>query len=738
MSQEGERESNLPPPLPNEMDINKQENDENNDDMSYAVMRAEDEKAVPEKKENNQEKNKEKKEKENKENIKDKIPNLKEIEEAISQIESTSKNSCDYLNSFLKDFTVQNNDLLKEINLYKDSMISKYSQLFNLYEKPSHKEEGVSNNTGFKMATEKHIQLMRKISDTYNQIFSSLKQNLQILSKFIDKFLNISQNYDKGRPIQDFLLDEFNNIVDCWLFMKIDFEKFDFNEALNKCNLEQNFKSFVIKVSKNKNFILKIICPKGENLNSPIEQKKLKEKKDKEIKLLTENKGNLTKLHMENVGNVTSYTGDKLEFVKLKKFHVENSTIQTGSLFKMMKNLEKLTIKSCPSIQIDLLEFLPPKIKKLILEKNNFVNFELENILKGILANNKNILQNLEYLSFAGNNLTRVDLSILPPKIQFITLSKMNFQKNKIYKFIYNPENFPNLKFINCCKNNLNKSYLSDMKNLGSLESGNGFLFEPELCVKYFNKLKERLAEKENNIFLSKYLNISFMPKVHTLKYFDNFIINEKVIINLTKLDLSFNGLDCNTFFGFVNQNKGFINLRSLNLTGNELDDTFFERFLEKNVFTKLQHLYLNSNKIGLSLDKINYKDNIPIDPKYTSHQEKQLVKLLRLIYDFIEKNTFLNKLTITKNPIGEFYSIVPEAKNNADKSDKYILRDENNKIIINCLFSLLVKIRDELLQNEEDKIERSNFNLRFDCRSNVNRNSENYPYIDKPIVFKK
>ena len=56
MSQEGERESNLPPPLPNEMDINKQENDENNDDMSYAVMRAEDEKAVPEKKENNQEK----------------------------------------------------------------------------------------------------------------------------------------------------------------------------------------------------------------------------------------------------------------------------------------------------------------------------------------------------------------------------------------------------------------------------------------------------------------------------------------------------------------------------------------------------------------------------------------------------------------------------------------------------------------------------------------------------------
>ena len=38
----------------------------------------------------------------------------------------------------------------------------------------------------------------------------------------------------------------------------------------------------------------------------------------------------------------------------------------------------------------------------------------------------------------------------------------------------------------------------------------------------------------------------------------------------------------------------------------------------------------------------------------------------------------------------------------------------------------------------EEEKSERKSFNLRFDCRSNVNKNSENYPYSDKPIVYKK
>jgi hypothetical protein len=403
----------------------------------------------------------------------------------------------------------------------------------------------------------------------------------------------------------------------------------------------------------------------------------------------------------------------------------------------MMKNLEKLTIKSCPSIQIDLLEYLPPKIKKLYLEKNNYVNYEFENILKGILSNNKNILENLEYLSFAGNNLTRIDLSMLSVKTIFKGLVRMDFKKNKIYKFIYNPDNFPNLKFINCCKNNLNKSYLSEMKKLGSLESGNGFLFEPDLCQKYYNKLKIKL-EKENDLFISKYLNISYMPKIQTSYYFENFLINEQIIINLTKLDLSYNGLDCNTFFKFVDQNKGFINLRSLNLNGNDLDDTFFEKLLEKNIFNKLQHLYLNSNRIGHNKVAINYKDDISIDAKYTSSVEKQLVFKLRLIYKFIEKNSYLNKLTITKNPISDYYSVVQEQKNNADKSDKYIQRDENNNIIINCLFSLLVKIRDELLKKEGDIIERNGFNLRFDCRSNVNKNSENYPYGDKPIVFKK
>ena len=665
-----------------------------------------------------------------------KIPNLKEIQEIISEIEATSKNSIDYFNKLSKDFSNKNDIFLKEINLYRDNMISKYSEVFNIYDKPSEKKDNDSSKNAFKMATEKHVILMNRINQIFSEIFSSIKQNMDIMTRFLDKFANISKNIDKGNPIQDFLYDEFNNIIDCWLFMKIDFGKFDFNQALNKTNLDQNFKSFVTKVSKNKNFNLKIVCPKAEPL-TPTEQNILKEKKETEIKLLNENKANLTKLCLENADNVSNYIEDKIEFTKLKKLYIINSAINNSNLFTTMKNIEKLKIKLCPNIKIELLECLPANIKRLYLEKNNYVNYEFEYILS-IFSSNKNILPNLEILSFAGNNLTRIDLSTLSSKIIFEGLVEMNFQKNKIYKFIYNPEKFPKLKFINCCKNNLNKSCLSDIKNLASLESGNGFLFEPELCEKYYNKLKSNLKTNENGLFISNYLNISFIPKDISMEYYKDFIINEQITIKLKKLDLSYNGLNCETFFKFVNQNKGFINLRSLNLNGNELDDTFFEKFMENNIFTKLRHLYLNSNRIGNMNVNVKFRDNNPIDKKYTSEKEKELVYKLRLIYNFIHKNTYLNKLTITKNPISEYYSVVPEPNNNADRNDKYIKKDSNNKIIINCLFSLLIKIRDELLTNEEEKIGRNNFNLRFDCRSNVNKNSENYPYSDKPIVYKK
>ena len=658
------------------------------------------------------------------------IPNVKGIQEVLDEIRCVSENTQDSLKNLLNEFINKNKNFIYNISTSIDNIIRKYGGS-KLNEKP------VANNVNYlseddaQIALEKYSKSIKRICEVYSQLFNSLRQNYEIMIKF----LNINSILERPNPSEDFFSQEFNNIVDCWMFMKIDFDKFNINEAIQKSKVDQNFKNFIKIVSKNKNLAMKIICQKFETFD-PNEQKKQKEKKEENIKFLADNKDHLIKLVMKNVGNVSTYIQEKYEFPKLKNFTVENSIIQKG--FKNMKSLEKLTIKSCLNFPIELIGTAPNQLKKLYLEKNNFVNHDFENIFKGILANNTNILEHLELLSFAGNNLTKTDLSIISSKIVFISLKELNFQKNKIYKFIYNPENFLDLKFINCCKNNLNKSYLSDIKHLGSLESANGFLFQPELSEKYYSNLKTKIKDDEKELYISDYLNVSYMPKVQTLKFFEDFIIAKRIEKNLKKLDLSYNSLDCTTFFKFASKNNGLNNLKILNLNGNEIDDTFFEKFLELgNNFGKLQHLYLNSNKIGDVNVQTGYRDEIPIDKKYATEKDKNLVYKLRLIYKFIKNNKCLNKLTITKNPISEFYSVVPEPNNDADKSNKYIVRDEENKIIINCLFSLLVKIRNELISQEEEKESRGTFNLRFDCRSNVNKNSENYPYSDKPITYK-
>ena len=184
------------------------------------------------------------------------------------------------------------------------------------------------------------------------------------------------------------------------------------------------------------------------------------------------------------------------------------------------------------------------------------------------------------------------------------------------------------------------------MENVG-LESVNCFLFDIDLCQQYYNNLKETLMSEGKVKFKMKYLNISHMPKAQSLEYFNSFKMVENVYHNLKKLDLSNNKLDCKTFFIFINDNQKFENLRTLNLNANDIDDSFFEKKNFQDMFCRLDHLYLNSNKIGDMNTNLAYQDNIPIDEKYQSFNAKKLIYKLRLIYHFFLLNKHLTKLTI-------------------------------------------------------------------------------------------
>ena len=650
-----------------------------------------------------------------------------EIDNALEQLESSSKKFTEEFSALCDEFKVKNKNFLNDIDLFRENLEKKYGQE-NPNEKVTLKNKALDSDSRFRTMTEKPIQLVNKMTVLYTSLFEMVKSNMNILSHF----LNTAKDLDKRKDLKDFFSEEFKNIVDSWLVMKLDFDNLNINEALNNANVDDNFRNFIIKVYKKKSLKIYVHHMKGE-----IENEESKKKFKEEKKSLNENAPNLTKLTWKNAGDLNKVIDKTMKYPKLKNFSFENGKIndEDFTFVQQMPNLEKLSIKYVPNFQVEILiQNLPLKLKMLYLEKLNFVNDDFKIILKKFNYN-KDILANLEVFSLAGNNITKADFTILSSKIVYQSLVEINLKKNKLYKFLYNPENFPKLKFINCCKNNFNKSYFKDAGKIMSLESGNGFLFEPDLCRSYYDSLKKKICSSDDLPYLFDYLNISFMPKFLSKDYFRDFGLNEQLMNKLKKLDLSYNGINCTEFFAIIEKNNNFSHLHSLNLNGNNIDDTFFEKLMKNNAFPKLEHLYLNSNRIGDTNVKVQYRDDIPIDKEHQQEKEKNLVFKLRLLYKFIEQTPHLNKLTITKNPISEFYSVVKGE--NADKSDKFIKRDNSGKIAINCLFSMLIKIRDELLTSDFDKEKRKGFNLKFDCRSNVNKNSENYPYNDKPFIKK-
>ena len=651
-----------------------------------------------------------------------------EIDNVIEQLILISKDYIKEFSALSNQFEMSNKNFFSDLDFFKENLLKKYSVEADPNEKLSLKNKQLDSDTKFKNLTEKPIQLINKISNLYTSLFDMVRSNMKILTQF----LNIGKKIEDGKPLEDFFTEQFNDIVNSWLFLKLDFDNFNVNAALANSEFDENFKNFLAKANKKKSLKLYFEHIKGE-----VENEETKKKYAAERKLLKDNAANITKLTLKNTCDFTKIIDTSIDYPKLKQLIYENGRVQESEfqIQKKMENLEKLTIKYSPNFQIYIMEKLPAKLKELYLEKLNLINDDLENLIKRIFSEKNPALTNLEVLSLAGNNITKADFSCLKPKMIYQELKEMNFKKNKLYKFIYNPENFPKLKFINCSKNNFNKSYFKGHKIM-SLESGNGFLFEPDLCKSYYDNLKKKICTKDELPYLFNYLNISFMPKYLSQNYFNDFVLNPQLMQRIKKLDLSYNTINCHTFFKYIQKNNNFIHLHSLNLNGNEIDDTFFENLMSNNVFPRLQHLYLNSNLIGDPKIKVKYKDDVQIPPEDQSEKDRNLVYKLRLMYKFIEQMPYLSKLTITKNPISEFFSVTKGT--DADKSEKYIKKDLNGKIMVNCLFSMLIKVRDELLTNEYDKEKRKGFNLKFDCRSNVNKNSENYPYSDKPFVKKK
>ena len=637
------------------------------------------------------------------------------IESKLNEIKESSKS---YFNNISLEYFNKCQQLINEFQNHFTKIKEKIENSFELK----------NQATGEETLDPKKIALIQSYSKTYldsfnsilemnEQILGNIKENINILLDFIDL---TSKSLDKKNPTHPFLDKEFKNIINNWMFLNINFENYDFLKALNNNDIDDKLKDLLFIVCQNKSFYMDI-----DNESNISE--------DVYIKNLKRSNNQLCNLKLNDIPEIDNYFKNDLQYQNLKSFSIKNSSFSNKQFFKKFPNIEKLDINLCVNLDLKVLENLTlNNITELYLNKNGFINSDFNKIFSDYLIKNDSIKRNLQILSFKDNNLSKVDFNqmIFTSKQTFHSLKELDLQKNKIYKFSMNPEFFPSLKVINVCYNNFTSSCFNEYKDILVLLSGNVFLMDNVLCANYYSELEKKLNKTFPAI---KNLSLSYAPKSFSQNYISNIKIGNSLLINLLHLDLSYNHMNCETFFSFIKNNKRCLNIKKLNLNGNELDDTFFEKFIENKyneLFEILEDLYINNNLIGGETD-IVYRDEVPIQENAKSFEK--LIYKLRLIYKFIDINKNLKTFSVTRNPFSKFCKI-KEA--NEEEISKSIFKDENGKIIINCFYSLLLKIKKELNDNGEDN-KREKITIIFDCRSNINQDLNDFNLEKNLIIFK-
>jgi hypothetical protein len=640
-----------------------------------------------------------------------------EIETKLNEIKKSSKI---YFNEIATEYSNKCQQLINEFHTHFYKITKKIKNAFEL-----ENEEEVEVIIDEKKAaliqnySKKYIDSFNSVLSMNEQIFENIKKNLSILLNFVDI---TSKSLDNENPTHVFLDKELINIINNWMFFQIHFKNYNFIPSFNKNYIDKELKVLLFNVCEKKSFYIDLTKNNNLNLNRDVYVENLKNSKDQ-----------LSYLKINDIQDVDNYFSDKVKYPSLKSLLIKNCSFSNSNYFSKFPNLEKLNINLCFNLDLKMLDHLSfNNITELYLINNGLINSDFKKIISDYLVKSDSLRKNLTILSFSDNNLSKIDFEqmVFSNKHTFHSLKEIDFRKNKIYKYKMNPEFFPSLKIINLCYNNFTSSCFKEYKNYLVQLSGNVFLMDDGLCENYYTELQKKL-----NMPLPSFNNLclSYAPKSFSQNYLSNVKIGNSILFNLTYLDLSFNHMSCDTFFSFIKNNKRCLNIKRFNLSGNQIDDTFFEKYLDNDyneMFDNLECLNLNNNLIGGSTD-IDYKDDDPI--KEDNKDYEKLIYKLRLIYTFIKANRNLKLLTMIRNPISKICKMIECKKEEIDK----IVVKQNDKIVINCFYTFLLKIKEELICDKNQETDRKNLNIRFDCRSIINQDLCNFNFDDLIIIFK-
>ena len=426
------------------------------------------------------------------------------------------------------------------------------------------------------------------IFEIHDNIKSVIEDQVNLLFGFLDEFELIFQR----NPLEAFIDENADKIMQAWLFSKINFEKLNLSKLISNTKLSEIFKKYLCKQSDNK-FCSINIGKKGKD-NFPIEKEFLQDN----INILQKIK--FFQLQADDFEQIFNAKFKNKSADRLKSIFIsECNNLKKPEFFKLnYPSLEKLSINmsilNCNILTNPAME----KLRALKVIKINHCQLNDKNLndFFVFLSQKKNLQKALTSLSFTNNNLTFINMkSILSQDGYFPNLIEFNLEKNNIYDFL--SDNFkalPSLQLLNLASNNISSFLLfSTIKEKRK---------ELKALVVFTNNLFVTNNKENNNEYRQYFINsiskcdyeiktlsLSMMFNRFNCDTLSDIIFSSASKISLKKLNLSYCGLSTKALLSFLQTNFGLLSLKELNLSNNFIDNSFFEEYYMTNAIPAIK-----------------------------------------------------------------------------------------------------------------------------------------------------
>ena len=584
-----------------------------------------------------------------------------------ARLNDLKDNTLTFFLQTIKEFENRYTEYINRLSNYIESNEIKINKVFR---------HNVKSGENMLEYTENNIfQQIENILEIHENIFDALEEHISLLGIFLEKPDLIHQK----NPLEYFVNNYTDNILNSWILNKINFKKINIQSFESNKDLSDLYFKYLIKKKDNNFSNFTVTQDNKGNLSTGSDFLKQNLKNLEKLKFSGVESAKIYEIFESNRKEPKDKVGENIIASKLKSLSIIDSNFSLTSSNKLCTpSLKKLKIKKTIlplslSKYFDSILFKSSFLQNLYLQKC-FIDDEALSQFFKYLSERPKLLESLQIMNFSGNEISTVNFeSLIEKECQFKSLEILDFSKNSIFEFgLENFKLLQNIKILDLTNNNLtNYTFFENIKSQKNIKCilflcNNIFLTNNKNNTnKYLTYIHDKLANYNSKI---KKINLSFMYDKSTKPILLKLKLTPIIKISLIKLNLSYCGLDNEIVCDFLNNNFGLLNLKILNLCNNFIELKFFQ--LIKNVDLSLEKLTC----LDLSLNNIHsltYDDYQNIELFVNKHPDLKKIKM--------QETIFLQELLIL----------------NQDESDKV---GEINKNLINREFKFVVETDNYLM----------------------------------------